>query len=146
MKPPTTEVWKRIEHHFYSQWNYPNCIGAVDGKHVVIQSPHKSDSQFFNYKGTFSLVLMALVDADYRFTFIDIGDYGSQCDGAVFKYSNFGQQFINGELDIPGPKSLPNYPQGGVLPHCIVGDKAFPCRMDLMRPYPRGTKQNRLQW
>ena len=107
MKPPTTEDWKRIEHHFYSQWNYPNCIGAVDGKHVVIQSPHNSGSQFFNYKGTFSLVLMALVDADYQFTFVDIGDYGSQSDGAVFKNSNFGQQFINGELDVPGPNLCP---------------------------------------
>ena len=56
----------------------------------------------------------------------------------VFKHSNFGQKFINGELDILGPKALPNYPQGGVLPHCIVGDEAFPCCMDLMRLYPRG--------
>ena len=70
---------------------------------------------------------MALVDAGYKFTFVDIGNYGSQSDGAVFKHSSFGQKFINGELHIPGPKALPNYPQGGVLPHCIVGDEAFPC-------------------
>ena len=126
--------WQRIEHRFSTQWNNPNCIGAIDGKHVVIQAPHNSGSQFFNYKGTFSLALMALVDADYKFTFVDIGNYGSQSDGAVFKHSNFGQKFINGELDIPRPKALPNYPQGGVLPHCIVGDEAFPCHMDLMRP------------
>ena len=64
----------------------------------------------------------------------------------MFKNSNFGQKFINGELDIPVPKSLPNYPQGGVLPHCIVGDEQFPCHMDLMRSYPRGKAQNRLPW
>ena len=146
MKPPTRQDWQRIEHHFSTQWNYPNCIGAIDGKHVVIQVPHNSGSQFFNYKGTFSLVLMALVDADYKFTFVDIGNYGSQSDGAVFKHSSFGQKFINGELDIPRPKALSNYPQGGVLPHCIVGDEAFPCHMDLMRPYPRGKGQNMLAW
>ena len=77
---------------------------------------------------------------------MDIGDYGSQSDGAVFKNSNFGQKFINGELDIPGPKSLPNYLQDGVLPHYIVGDEAFSCCMDLMRPYPRGRAQNMLPW
>ena len=73
---------------------------AINGKHVVIQAPHNSGSQFFNYKCTFSLVLIALVDADYKFTFVDIGNYGSQSDGAVFKHSNFGQKFINGDSDI----------------------------------------------
>ena len=91
----------------------------MDGKHVVIQAPHNSGSQFFNYKGTFSLALMAWVDAEHRFVFVDIG---SQSDGAVYKNANLGQQFINGELDILGPKALPNYPQGGVLPHCLVGE------------------------
>ena len=108
MKPPTKQDWISIEQSFYKQWNFPNCVGAVDGKHIVIQAPHNSGSQFFNYNGTFSLVLMAWVDADYRFVFEDIGDYGSQSDGAVFKNSHLGQQFINGQLDIPGPKALPN--------------------------------------
>ena len=89
---------------------------------------------------------MALVDADYKCTFVDTGNCGSQSNGAVFKHSTFGQKFIDGQLDIPGPKALPNYPQGGVLPHCIVGDEAFPCRMDLMRPYPRGKGHNMLPW
>ena len=74
MKPPTHQDWQKIENHFYTCWNFPNCIAAVDGKHVVIQAPHQSGSQFFNYKGTFSPVLMALVDADYPFTFVDMGD------------------------------------------------------------------------
>ena len=68
---------------------------------------------------------MTWVDADYRFVFVDIGDCGSQSDGAVFKNSHLGEQFINGELHIPGSKALPNYPQGGVLPHCLVGDELF---------------------
>lgn len=50
----------------------------------------------FNYKGTFSLVLMALVDADCRFIYVVIGDYGSNVDGSIFKNSWFGQDFING--------------------------------------------------
>ena len=87
---------------------------------------------------------MALVDADYQFIFVDIGDYGCQSDGAVFKNSNLRQAFVNGELDIPEPKELPNYPKGGVLPYCWVGDEAFPCRMDLMQPYPRGRRGVRL--
>ena len=71
-------------------------------------------------------------------------DYGSQSDGAVFKNSNLGQAFVNGELDIPEPKELPNYPEGGLLPYCWVGDEAFPCKIDLMWPYSRGTRGVRL--
>ena len=40
----------------------------------------------------------------------------------------------------PPPKALPNFPNMGELPHCIVGDEAFPLRMDLMRPYPRAAR------
>ena len=69
---------------------------------------------------------------------MDIGNYGSNADGSIFKHSNFGQTFINGQLNIQDPKLLPNYPEGGVLPYCIVADEAFPLRMDLMRPFPRG--------
>ena len=62
---------------------------------------------------------MALIDADYKFIYVDIGDYGSNADGAVFKNPLFGQAFVNGQLDIPPPKSLPNFPEGGPLPHVL---------------------------
>ena len=138
LKPPEEEDWKRIEKNFATRWNFPNCCGALDGKHVAIQAPTRSGSLYYNYKGTFSLVLMALVDADYRFIYVDIGDYGSNSDSGIFKNSLFGQALVNGELNLPAPKALPNYPDGGVLPYCFVGDEAFPLRLDLMKPFPWG--------
>ena len=77
--------WNKIEQKFNTKWNFPNCIGALDGKHIAIVAPWNSGSLYFNYKGTFSLALMALVDADYKFIYVDIGDYGSNADGSVFK-------------------------------------------------------------
>ena len=47
---------------------------------------------------------MALVDANYKFTHIGIGEYGSNADGAVIKNSEFGQAFIDGDLDVPEPE------------------------------------------
>ena len=144
LKPPTTEDWQRIESRLAQRWNFPNCVGALDGKHIVIQAPNNSGSMFYNYKGTFSVVLMALVDADYRSTYVDIGDYESNSDGSIFKNSKFGQAFMNNQLGIPGPKTLDNWPDGGVVPHCIVADEAFLLRCDLMRPYPRTNNRQTL--
>ena len=140
LKPPKQDDWKNIAPQFWRRWNFLNCIGALDGKHVIMQAPPNSGSLFFNYKGTFSLVMMTLVDASYRFIYVDIGEYGSNTDGSTFKYSNFGQVFLSGNLDIPPPKTLPNFPEEGLLPHCIVADEAFPLRCDLMQPFPHAQR------
>ena len=103
LKPPTTEDWQRIESRF-AKVELSYCVGTLDGNHIVIQAPNNSGSMFYNYKGTFSVVLMALVDADYKFTYLDIGDYGSNVDGGICKSSNFGKAFMNNELGPKGPK------------------------------------------
>ena len=74
---------------------------------------------------------MALVDANYCFTFIDVDNYGSNADGTVFSKSEFGQLFLSYQLDILGHKPLPNAPQFGNLPHVIVADEAFPLKPNI---------------
>ena len=44
---PKARDWKRIADDFYTSWNFPNCLGALDGKHLVMEAPPKSGSQFF---------------------------------------------------------------------------------------------------
>ena len=60
-------------------------LGAIDGKHCEIQSFGKSGSLFYNYKGKFSIILFALVDANYRFMFVEVGKPGSINDASVWQ-------------------------------------------------------------
>ena len=98
MPVPSEDKWKSIADEFYERWNFPNYIGAIDGKHVMIQCPFNSDSLFCNYKSYFSIVLLAVASADYRFIMVDVGAYGSSNDGGVLNHTTF--------LSISGTRTL----------------------------------------
>ena len=105
--PSSEDEWRKIAEEFEEKWNFPNCVGAIDGKHVVMQAPARSGSFFFNYKKTQSIVLMAVVNANYEFTMIDIGDSGRQSDGGVFAASKLSFAMDNGLLKLPKARMLP---------------------------------------
>jgi hypothetical protein len=49
MPTPIRTTWLQIVNDFRNLWNFPNCIGAIDGKHVKVQAPPNSGCKFFNY-------------------------------------------------------------------------------------------------
>ncbi|XP_058625881.1 uncharacterized protein LOC131536777 isoform X4 [Onychostoma macrolepis] len=98
---PETADWQEIALGFKERWNFPNCVDAMDGKHVVIQAPHNSGSQYFNYKGTYSVVLLAVVDARYLFRVVDVGAFGRNSDGETLAASAFGQALWEEKLHLP---------------------------------------------
>ncbi|KAL4135271.1 hypothetical protein QTP88_006891 [Uroleucon formosanum] len=110
-------------------------FGAIDGKHIVIQSPMNSGSEYinYNYKGTFSVVLMALVDANYCFTYTDVGCQGRISDGGVFRNSTLFKKLNENQLNLP-----PNKPMLGketFIPYVFVADDAFGLSPHIMKPY-----------
>ncbi|XP_050314984.1 uncharacterized protein LOC126749359 [Anthonomus grandis grandis] len=54
--PSTEEEWLQIADQFKKMWQFENCLGAADGKHIAIKQPPGSGSYFYNYKGFFSVV------------------------------------------------------------------------------------------
>ena len=85
--PTEPEDWKSIEEKFRNRWNVPHAVGGLDGKHIGIRKPWNTGSECFNYKGYFSLVLLALVDAEYKFLWVNTRVSGSSYDGQIFNRS-----------------------------------------------------------
>jgi hypothetical protein len=136
MKAPDEDSWKKIATDYWNKWNFPNCVGAIDGKHVLIQAPPNSGSQYFNYKGSHSIILLAVVDANLRFLVLDIGAYGRSSDGGVFANSIFGQYLQQGKMNLPPPSPFINSPPGSPsYPYVFVSDEAFPLKPFLLRPF-----------
>ncbi|XP_011406655.1 PREDICTED: uncharacterized protein LOC100640935 [Amphimedon queenslandica] len=134
--PTTTSKWKEIATGFETYWQFPHCIGALDGKHIVIRPPPNSGSYYFNYKHTFSIVLLALVDADYKFTYVNIG-----CNG---RNSSLCAALETNSLNVPLP--FPICEDGIPLPYMIVADEAFPLKTYIQKPYAQIglTKEKRI--
>ena len=141
--PDSHEKWITVANQYEDKWNYPNCVGSMDGKHVMIQSPFDSGSEYFNYKSFFSIVLFALVDADYNFLYVDCGCQGRISDGGIFKHSKLYTFIDKQRLNLPAPRSL----QEGrpEIPYTFLADEAFPLMENIMKPYagigPKGSRE-----
>lgn len=101
---------------------------------MLLQKPAHSGSHYYDYKGNFSIILLALVDADYKFLYADIGTNGRASDGGVWSKCKFKDAIKKEEMGIPPPTNLPN--SDIHVPYVIVGDDAFPLQTYLMKPYP----------
>lgn len=131
---PSEEKWLEIAEGFKKRANFPNCIGAVDGKHIRIIKPNHSGSVNYNYKHFFSILLLAVCDADYRFVAINVGADGKESDSTVFKDSMFYQALQKDKLNVPEKFPI-SISRQEPMPFVLVGDEAFGLSEHIMRPY-----------
>ena len=82
------------------------------------------------------MILMAICDACYIFSLVDIGSFGSNNDSGVFRNSPMGKAFFNNEISLPVVECLEDSPTFGKVPYFLVGDQAFPLQSWLLRQYP----------
>nr|XP_022903892.1 uncharacterized protein LOC111416171 [Onthophagus taurus] len=129
--PSTEEDWLQYSTGFHNKWNFPNCLAAMDGKHVVIQAPKKEGSVYFNYKGTHSIVLLALIGPNYEIIYFDVGCNGRISDGGVYNNCELSKCLQQNTLHLPSPRSLP----GRTIPYVIVADDAFALKKYIMKPF-----------
>lgn len=100
--------------------------------HIQIVALKHSGSIFFNYKGGFSIVMLAVADMIYSFIYLDVGCQGLIPDDGVFNNWTLYEKMNNGQLRtaqiIAWEKKL--------LPYVLVGDDALPLSNNLMKPFP----------
>ena len=139
--PNTKEQWLELANGTYEKWRFPNAYEAIDSKHIALFHPRDIALEFYNYKGFYSLVLMATVDYNYKFVYVDVGCQGRISVGGVFRNTSFCKALENGQLNLPDPAPLSrnrdwNWEQDSTpVPFVFIGDDAFPLTTCCMKPY-----------
>jgi hypothetical protein len=88
---PNEGKWT-IAQGFKKHANFPNCVGAVDGKLIRIEKQGRGGSLYFNYRHYCSVVILAVADSNFRFVYADAGSYGKDSDASIFRNSSLWQK------------------------------------------------------
>ena len=84
---------------------------------------------------------MALVDANYKFIYVDDGAAGRAGDAGVFGDSALKKALTSNSLDLPPSTSIRGI--STKIYHHIVGDDAFALTTNMMKPFPHRNLQKR---
>ena len=135
--PDSEEEWSLIAQNFSQHWNFPNGIGAIDGKRIIIQQPMNAGSHYFDYKDHHSIILLAVFGPNYECLWADIGTNGRAPDGAIWQRSDLKAMLGSKENKLHLPSMTPLPMRSKPVPFVLTGDDAFGLTTYLMKLYPR---------
>ena len=98
-----------------------------------MEQPSNSGSHYRNYKGSDSIILLAVVGPEYEFLYAEDGMNGRNSDGGAWAQSPLKMALEDNTLNIP--KSTP-LSDGMDIPYVLVGYYAFSLSHYMMKPYP----------
>ena len=102
---------------------------------MALKKPNNSGALYHNYKGFFSIVMLALVDGQYKFRWVDVGTGGSCSDAQIFTACHLKRKIDDGSIGFPDPAPIT---QGDRDVHYFIpADDAFALKTWLMKPYGR---------
>lgn len=134
--PQSEAEWKQIAQNFEQKWQFNKCLGVVGGKNVMISlgAPAEPIPPGENAINSYSnAILMAIVNDNFQFTYVNVSDKSRSNDSGVWQASDFNSCLQANTLHIPT-----DYDVNGSklqLPYVFLGDKSFPLRNNLLRPY-----------
>jgi DDE superfamily endonuclease len=136
--PKEAEHLKATVGAFYNRYHLPGCAGAIDGSLIQQRKPTKQQANqdtdsYYGYKGQISTLLLAVCDADLRFTYVNAGAPGCVGDAGFFARSRLRERMDGGLLKcIDTPLKFADGRQSSIFPF-LAGDAAFPLRPDLLK-------------
>ena len=89
---------------------------------------------YFNYKRYHSVVIMTLVDTDYKFTWVNVGSPGP-CLGVLWNDCDLRDHIVTTRIGWPQPNPLPYDDRD--TPYNITGDEVFVLRTWLRKPFSK---------
>ena len=128
---PAEEHLRRIINGFLTKWDFPQCIGAIDGSHIPNIAPKEHSLEYFNRKGYHSVLLRVLIDHEYRFLDIYVCWPGSVQDARILANSTSYRKCESGNFLPKWDRKLGNTN----VPLVIRGDPDYPLMPWLMKPF-----------
>ena len=116
---------RHVMGNFGEEWQFSYSFAAVDGSHLPIKCPNggaQAMKQYFSFKGFYSIILMVLADAEYRFIWASVGAPGNTNDSTLLQSTDLWRKIIEGDF-------IPNVAQkieDVDIPPLILGEGAFP--------------------
>ncbi|KAJ8880739.1 hypothetical protein PR048_017209 [Dryococelus australis] len=92
---------ENVAGEFEHRWNFSNCIGAVNEKHVATVMPPGSGSYIYNNKNFHSQHILGIANANYELPYISFGINGRVSDGGVFEAPDLSKKLEDGSLNLP---------------------------------------------
>ena len=105
--PASLQEWQQVADQFGARWQIYHALGALDDKHIGIICPKNAGSLFFNSKWYHWIVFMAVVHADYKFTWVNVGANGSASDAQMWNQSDLKEVIEDGTIGFSEEFPLP---------------------------------------
>ena len=141
---PMTEAEVREKTtNFFHHWQFPQCLGAVDGTHVDIKQSSDNATDFINHKSRFSLNIQACCDYNCQFMDVVVKWPGSVHGTRMFVNSALNQKLRSGVIP-RCPKRIIS--DEDPIPVVILGDPAYPLLPYMMKEYANGGSTSQEQY
>lgn len=129
--PKSEEEWQKIANDFGEKWQFCNCCGTIDGKHINIVKPSNSGPYYYNYKGRFSVILFPIANANYESVKVHSCTNGKVSDGGILNSIGFYEKLKSKSFNFPQPSTPDRCDYS--LPFTFIGDEAFTLLENLMK-------------
>ena len=99
--PTSEDDIRHCMRKFGEECQFPYAFAAVDGSYLPIKCPNggaQAMKQYFNFLSFYSIVLMALVDAECRFVCASVRAPGNAHDSTLLQSTDLWKRIVGGEM------------------------------------------------